>query len=206
MKLHESEPKWHLETSKVRTWSPEVSKSEPKGAKRMPIGAKREPKGAKREPKGCQSESKGAKNEPKGAKSESKVRQIASQNSPPGRLRPQGSGEFRELVAFGRTQPLFCAPFLEHFPWEHLLITHLLLTHPFFCLRQHLSLLMLCNYFWVLCWRVCFARVQCSCARPPPHPTLAIFWYFLGPVPHLFPHFFRERLFYDFSMILPPFF
>ena len=51
MELHESDSKRCLETSKVRKWSPEVSKSEPKGIKRIPIGTKREPKGTKREPK-----------------------------------------------------------------------------------------------------------------------------------------------------------
>ena len=73
MKLHESESKRCLETSKARKWSPEVSKSEPKDSHWSQKGAKREPKGsqkgAKREPKGAQKEPKGGKREPKGAQS-----------------------------------------------------------------------------------------------------------------------------------------
>jgi len=44
MELHESEPKWRLDTSRIRIWTLEVSKSEAKHAKREPKGPKSEPK------------------------------------------------------------------------------------------------------------------------------------------------------------------
>ena len=75
MELHECEPKRCLETSKVRKWRPEVSKSGPKGAKSVPIGAKREPKGAKRDTKWSQEW-------PKGGQRESKVSQRATKMHP----------------------------------------------------------------------------------------------------------------------------
>ena len=90
MKLHESEPKWRLERSKVRKWSPEVSKSEPKGAHWSQKGAKRgqsEPKGNKREPREPKGRQRETKRIPKGAK------------GPPKCIQKSTFGKGREKVA-----------------------------------------------------------------------------------------------------------
>ena len=140
----------------------------------------------------------------KGRKIEPNWIQNGSQNSPPGRSRPKGSGELRVLCAFHRTQPLFCAPFLEHFPSMHLLITHLLRTHPSFCLPQAPFPSQSAQLFWGLCAGESAVQDASIPRDPPRTPFWRIFLTCWFPLVIIFSSFFGIvffMFFHDFTSL-----
>ena len=129
-----------------------------------------------------------------------------NRNSPPGRLRQTGIVELRSSVALGSTlgfvQCTISRALPFHAPSHHAPSPHA----PFLCLRQHLSLLMLCNYFWVLCWTVLLREYNATARDPPRTPDWAPFLGFWSPFFIIFAPFSEIDFFYGFLMILPPFF
>ena len=101
-----------------------------------------------------------------------------NRNSPPGRLRPKGSVEFRVRAPLSpRTFFYFRA-----LPSKSTLSSHSSSAlSPLTVCRRHLSLIWVRNNLRVRCWRGCCAGCKHS-ARPPPHPILGnnskCFWSF----------------------------